>query len=97
LLKSVIPELPYLRAEIYYAVTNEGALSIDDVLSRRTRISFEAKDQGLGAVNDVADLISDVLGWSAKEKKASIAEYREIIERQNKVLIQAKEIREKVS
>jgi glycerol-3-phosphate dehydrogenase len=97
LLESVIPELPYLKAEIYYAVTHEGALSIDDVLSRRTRISFEAKDQGLGAVNDVADLISDVLGWSAKEKKASIAEYREIIERQNKVLIQAKEIREKVS
>lgn len=97
LLESVIPELPYLKAEICYAVTHEGALSIDDVLSRRTRISFEAKDQGLGAVNDVADLISDVLGWSAKEKKASIAEYREIIERQNKVLIQAKEIREKVS
>ncbi|MEY3319159.1 MAG: hypothetical protein RL540_1531, partial [Actinomycetota bacterium] len=43
--KPIVESLPYLRAEILYAVTHEGARSIDDVLSRRTRISFEASDQ----------------------------------------------------
>jgi glycerol-3-phosphate dehydrogenase len=96
-LERLAPELPYLKAEILYAVTHEGALSVDDVLSRRTRISFEAKDQGLGVVDVVADLISEALEWGAKERKASIKQYQEIIERQNELLRQSKEIKEKVS
>jgi glycerol-3-phosphate dehydrogenase len=97
LLDRVVPDLPYLNAEILYAVTHEGALSVDDVLSRRTRISFEAKDQGLSVVDSIAHIIGEVLGWSAKERKASIAHYRELISRQNDILIQAKEVTEKVS
>ena len=97
LLERLAPELPYLKAEILYAVTHEGARSIDDVLSRRTRISFESKDQGLGVVDVVADLISEALEWGAKERKASIKQYQEIIERQNELLRQSKEIKEKVS
>ena len=97
LLERLAPELPYLKAEILYAVTHEGALSVDDVLSRRTRISFESKDQGLGVVDVVADLISEALEWGAKERKASIKQYQEIIERQNELLRQSKEIKEKVS
>ena len=89
--------MPYLKAEILYAVTHEGARSIDDVLSRRTRISFESKDQGLRVVDVVADLISEALEWGAKERKASIKQYQEIIERQNELLRQSKEIKEKVS
>ena len=89
--------MPYLKAEILYAVTHEGARSIDDVLSRRTRISFESKDQGLGVVDVVAELISEPLEWSAKDRKASIKQYQEIIERQNELLRQSKEIKEKVS
>jgi glycerol-3-phosphate dehydrogenase len=96
-LERLAPELPYLKAEILYAVTHEGALSVDDVLSRRTRISFESKDQGLGVVDVVADLISEALEWGAKERKASIKQYQEIIERQNELLRQSKEIKEKVS
>ena len=69
--------LPYLKAEIIYAASHEGAMSIDDVISRRTRLSFEAPDYGLDLVDAIADLIAPVLGWSAKEKKASIAAYLE--------------------
>ncbi|MEJ7741800.1 MAG: glycerol-3-phosphate dehydrogenase C-terminal domain-containing protein [Nocardioidaceae bacterium] len=41
----------YLRAEVAYAATHEGALHLDDVLARRTRISIETPDRGsrLGA------------------------------------------------
>lgn len=74
------PSLPYLKAEIVYAVTHEGAMTVDDVISRRTRLAFEAPHAGIGLVDDVAALIGPYLGWGAKEKKSSIAEYREQVE-----------------
>jgi glycerol-3-phosphate dehydrogenase len=68
--------LPYLKAEIVYAASHEGAMSVDDVISRRTRLAFEAPQAGIELVDDIAALIAPVLGWRAKEKKASIAEYK---------------------
>jgi glycerol-3-phosphate dehydrogenase len=93
----LIENLPYLKAEILYAVTHEGARSVDDVLSRRTRIAFEASDQGLSALEDVATLIASPLGWNAADKKSSIKEYRELVERQNEMLNIAKKTKTKVS
>ena len=85
-LARLIPELPYLRAEILYSVTHEGARSIDDVLSRRTRICFEAKDQGLSVVNEVGEIIAKVLGWSKADTQASVDGYRSIVQEQNDAL-----------
>ena len=42
-----VPGAPdYLMAEIRYAVTHEGALHLEDVLTRRTRISIEYPHRG---------------------------------------------------
>ena len=68
--------LPYLRAEIVYAVTHEGAMSVDDVISRRTRLAFEAPNAAIDLADDIATLVAPYLGWGAKEKKASITEYK---------------------
>jgi glycerol-3-phosphate dehydrogenase len=95
--EELIPGLAYLKAEILYAVTHEGANSIDDVLSRRTRISFEASDQGLSALDVVADLIEETLGWSSAQRKASINHYRELVNRQNEILVETKRGKAKVS
>ena len=97
LFQEVVPNLPYLNAEILYAVTHEGARSIDDVLSRRTRIAFEAPDQGLSVIDAVADLIAPHLGWNTAEKSASAQEYRAIVERQNTELQALKKSNSKVS
>ncbi len=86
LLDPLIDDLPYLKAEILYAVTHEGARSVDDVLSRRTRINFEAKDQGLGAAKEVASMIGGVLGWSAAQSNESIKNYEELVLVQNVAL-----------
>ena len=75
-------QLPYIKAEIVYAASHEGARSIDDVISRRTRLSFEAANHALHLAEDVAALIAPILGWSAKERKESIAQYRELVERE---------------
>ena len=97
LLEELIPGLVYLKAEILYAVTHEGATSIDDVLSRRTRISFEASDQGLSVLDVAADLIEETLGWSSAQRKASINHYRELVNRQNEILVETKRGKAKVS
>jgi len=54
----------YLAAEALYATSHEGALHVDDVLARRTRISIESWDRGEAAAELVARLMSEVLNWS---------------------------------
>ena len=82
LAKQLTKDLPYLKAEIYYAASHEGARSVDDVISRRTRLAFEAPDCAIDLVNDVAAIIAPVLGWTAKQKKDSIKAYLDIAERE---------------
>lgn len=76
------PDLPYIRAEIYYAASHEGAMSVDDVLTRRTRIAFELDDQGVSVAAEVASIIAPILGWSAKERKDSVSEYEEKVDKE---------------
>ena len=73
-------DLPYIKAEIVYAASHEGARSVDDVISRRTRLSFEAINHGVHLADEIATLIAPVLGWSAKERKESIAQYTELVD-----------------
>jgi len=82
LAKKLDADLPYLKAEIYYAVSHEGARTVDDVISRRTRIAFEAHNQGLDLADAIAEIIAPVLGWSTKERKASVAAYESLVERE---------------
>ena len=82
LAKKLSPELPYLKAEIYYAASHEGAQSVDDVISRRTRIAFEAQNHGAALAEKIAEIISPVLGWKAKERKSSVAAYLSLVERE---------------
>ncbi len=74
--------LPYIKVEIVYAASHEGARSVDDVISRRTRLSFEAVNHGVHLADEIATLIAPVLGWGAKERKESIAQYTELVDRE---------------
>ncbi len=66
----------YLRVEIVYAASHEGARHLDDVLTRRTRISIETFDRGLQAVEEAAALVAGVLGWSEEQVALEIEHYR---------------------
>jgi glycerol-3-phosphate dehydrogenase len=57
----------YLAVEVRYAATHEGALHLDDVLTRRTRISIETWDRGVAAAAAAAGLMGEVLGWDEAE------------------------------
>jgi glycerol-3-phosphate dehydrogenase len=66
----------YLRAEVVYAVTAEGARHVEDVLTRRTRISIETFDRGLTAVRPVAALMAGPLDWTAEQVDREVESYR---------------------
>jgi glycerol-3-phosphate dehydrogenase len=53
----------YLAVELVYAASHEGALHLDDVLTRRTRISIETADRGVISARPAAVLMGKVLGW----------------------------------
>src|SRR5580692_3818189 len=55
---------PYVRAEVAYAVTHEGALHVEDVLARRVRLLIESSDAGAPAAAEVAAIMGRLLGWS---------------------------------
>ncbi len=82
----LIPDLPYIKAEILHAASHEGALSVEDVFLRRTRISFEASDSGLSAANEVAEIIGNVLQWSAADRKESVQAFAQVIQEEESAL-----------
>jgi glycerol-3-phosphate dehydrogenase len=65
----------YLAAEVVYATTHEGALHVNDVLTRRTRISIESWDRGVSAAPVVARLMGGILGWSQEQQQNEVAHY----------------------
>ncbi|WP_022885955.1 glycerol-3-phosphate dehydrogenase/oxidase [Glaciibacter superstes] len=65
----------YLGAEVVYAATHEGALHLEDVLARRTRISIEAWDRGVSAAPVAARLMAGVLGWDTEREEREVAFY----------------------
>jgi glycerol-3-phosphate dehydrogenase len=77
---SLLEALPgaeeYLKVEIVYAASHEGALHLDDLLSRRTRISIEAHDRGDACAGAAAALVAPVLGWDERRVEDEVAAYR---------------------
>src|SRR5580700_3588582 len=66
---------PYLRAEVAYAVTHEGALHVDDVLARRIRLLIESPDAGTAAAPEVAAIMGGLLGWGRRRRALEIRRY----------------------
>ena len=63
LLRALVPGRPFLEAEVAWAVRHELALSVDDVLSRRLRLSPELADRGRAIAPRVAEIMACELGW----------------------------------
>ena len=80
--KRLIEDLPYLRAEVIYACRHEMAMTLDDMLARRTSIILEDRDRGAGIVDEVAALMAKELDWSPEQQKAMIDAYRTALQQQ---------------
>lgn len=63
LLKPMHPDLPYCAAEIIWAVREEMARTIEDVLARRTRALFLNAEAAQSLAPTVAGIIAQELGY----------------------------------
>ena len=71
----ITPDRPAILAEVSNAVDHELAVTVDDVLVRRTSVALTAEDQGSSAAERVADLMAARLGWSTADRQRNLDEY----------------------
>jgi glycerol-3-phosphate dehydrogenase len=77
--RRMVPELPYILAEAYYAVTYEKARTLEDILVRRTRVALLDPARGRGCAREVATLVAAELNWSAEDIERQIELYERAI------------------
>jgi glycerol-3-phosphate dehydrogenase len=73
--EALVPGLPYVRAEAVYAVRDEMAITLRDVVERRTRAHLLDRDATVAAASSIADLLAAELGWNAAETERQLADY----------------------
>jgi glycerol-3-phosphate dehydrogenase len=66
----------YLKAEIVYAASHEGARHLDDVLARRTHASIETWDRGVTAADEAVTLMAGPMKWKARQVERELQNYR---------------------
>jgi glycerol-3-phosphate dehydrogenase len=66
----------YLRAEVVYAASHEGARHLDDVLARRTHVSIETWDRGLSVAEEAAGLMAGPMRWRSRQVAREVENYQ---------------------
>lgn len=81
LAEPLAPGLPYLVAELPYAIEHERALTLGDLLLRRTHVAFEARDHGREAARAALPLVAATLGWTADDCAMAMEDYEKEVAR----------------
>ncbi|MEO7369099.1 MAG: glycerol-3-phosphate dehydrogenase/oxidase [Gemmatimonadaceae bacterium] len=81
LARSVIHGLPYTCSDVAIAVTDEMAVTLADVMVRRTHIAFELADHGVSAAAAVAKEMAKLLRWGDRRILSRIDEYSREVDR----------------
>ncbi|HVD06489.1 MAG TPA: glycerol-3-phosphate dehydrogenase [Gemmatimonadaceae bacterium] len=75
LAEPLVAGLPYMRAEVAYAVSDEMAVTLADALVRRTHVAFESRDHGRGAAPIAADIAGERLGWDLVARQRAVTAF----------------------
>jgi glycerol-3-phosphate dehydrogenase len=82
LLRPLVPGSAHLEAEVAWAVRHESAMSVEDVLARRTRLAQELPDRGASVAPRVAAIVGAELGWGSTRQTLEVESYLRIAERE---------------
>jgi glycerol-3-phosphate dehydrogenase len=75
LLCPLVPGRAFLEAEVAWAARHELALSLDDVLARRTRLAQELPDRGASIAPRVAAILATDLDWGEARQALEVQGY----------------------
>jgi glycerol-3-phosphate dehydrogenase len=71
-------DLPCVKAEVVWAVRNEMARTVEDILARRTRALFLNARAALDMAPTVADLMAPELGWDNLTQAKQLSRFRDV-------------------
>ncbi|MFQ6328782.1 glycerol-3-phosphate dehydrogenase/oxidase [Nocardia sp. CWNU-33] len=80
LLQPITDAPSYLQVEAVYAAAAEGALHLEDILARRTRISIEYSHRGANCAEQVAGLVAPILDWDDDDIDREVKTYQARVE-----------------
>ncbi len=76
----IVPGLPDRRAEVVTAVEDEWAVTLEDVLRRRTQVALCDAESGTAVADEVAGLMASRLGWDATAAQTAARRYVEAVQ-----------------
>ena len=75
----ILPGSGYIKAEVLYAASHEGARTLVDILVRRLRFTMENADHGLSIAAELAELVAPTLRWSAADIVHEVKEFERYV------------------
>jgi len=77
--RPVVDTLPFLAVEVIYAARSEMAVTLADVLSRRTRAHIQNARLAASAAQAIAELMAPELGWTTERLEAEVAHFTTLV------------------
>ena len=77
--QTLLPEGSVVSGEVSWAIEEEGAQNLEDVLYRRTRAALYSPAESLELVAPIAELMSARLGWSTDRRDQEIAQVNKLL------------------
>ena len=75
--RPLVPGLPHLAAELIYIARNEMAVTLTDVLTRRTRLAMLAGNAIVQNASHTAALLASEMEWDETATERQVAAFRE--------------------
>jgi len=66
---------PYILAQVVYAVGYESAVTLEDVLARRIRLSITDAEEAKASAQKVSNLMAKMLGWDDATRQRMVTDF----------------------
>jgi len=80
--QQLVPDLPYLWAEVDHAITSEGCVHLDDLLRRRLPLALTEAELGVQVARTVAERLVDAWGGNSHDVDLELERYREVMRKE---------------
>lgn len=78
--QQIHPNHPAIRAELVHAMRREMAVTLGDLLIRRTHVFYEVRGHAAGIAAELVDLAAQEMGWDAPRQAAELRAYLHEVE-----------------
>lgn len=77
--ETLLPDGSVFSGEVYWSMREEGAVSLEDVLYRRTRAALYEPEESKQLIAPIADMMASELGWSEAKKISEVAQVEALL------------------